>query len=106
MKISESEQKSNAFMEFAAALKPYGPWSYLVVGMLVCATILMFCLAWGKLFQNIFGYIYTFISWYLVEMVLDNFTFRTALAKRGVMTIPPHDFIIAAAGLWDRVMSG
>ncbi|KAI5634971.1 hypothetical protein NE865_12295 [Phthorimaea operculella] len=46
MKISESEQKSNAFMEFAAALKPYGPWSYLVVGMLVCATILMFCLAW------------------------------------------------------------
>ncbi|CAG9783271.1 unnamed protein product [Diatraea saccharalis] len=46
MKISEGEQKSNAFMEFAAALKPYGPWSYLVVGMLVCATILMFCLAW------------------------------------------------------------
>ncbi|XP_049885858.1 uncharacterized protein LOC126380461 isoform X2 [Pectinophora gossypiella] len=46
MKITESEQKSNAFMEFAAALKPYGPWSYLVVGMLVCATILMFCLAW------------------------------------------------------------
>ncbi|VVC98276.1 unnamed protein product [Leptidea sinapis] len=46
MKISESDQKSNAFMEFAAALKPYGPWSYLVVGMLVCATILMFCLAW------------------------------------------------------------
>ncbi|KAI8429474.1 hypothetical protein MSG28_000110 [Choristoneura fumiferana] len=46
VKISESEQKSNAFMEFAAALKPYGPWSYLVVGMLVCATILMFCLAW------------------------------------------------------------
>ncbi|XP_013183408.2 uncharacterized protein LOC106129400 [Amyelois transitella] len=46
MKITEGEQKSNAFMEFAAALKPYGPWSYLVVGMLVCATILMFCLAW------------------------------------------------------------
>ncbi|XP_072935282.1 uncharacterized protein [Epargyreus clarus] len=46
MKIGEGEQKSNAFMEFAAALKPYGPWSYLVVGMLVCATILMFCLAW------------------------------------------------------------
>ncbi|KAL4714623.1 hypothetical protein ACJJTC_019686 [Scirpophaga incertulas] len=46
MKISEGEQKTNAFMEFAAALKPYGPWSYLVVGMLVCATILMFCLAW------------------------------------------------------------
>ncbi|XP_063830658.1 uncharacterized protein LOC135079940 isoform X1 [Ostrinia nubilalis] len=46
VKISEGEQKSNAFMEFAAALKPYGPWSYLVVGMLVCATILMFCLAW------------------------------------------------------------
>lgn len=46
MKISESEKSSNAFMEFAAALKPYGPWSYLVVGMLVCATILMFCLAW------------------------------------------------------------
>ncbi|CAK1599384.1 unnamed protein product [Parnassius mnemosyne] len=46
VKISEHEQKTNAFMEFAAALKPYGPWSYLVVGMLVCATILMFCLAW------------------------------------------------------------
>ncbi|XP_023946718.2 uncharacterized protein LOC112052048 [Bicyclus anynana] len=46
MKITEGEQKQNAFMEFAAALKPYGPWSYLVVGMLVCATILMFCLAW------------------------------------------------------------
>ncbi|KAG6449815.1 uncharacterized protein LOC115443311 [Manduca sexta] len=46
MKISEGEKSSNAFMEFAAALKPYGPWSYLVVGMLVCATILMFCLAW------------------------------------------------------------
>ncbi|XP_045509747.1 uncharacterized protein LOC123705141 [Colias croceus] len=46
MKISESEQKSNALLEFAEALKPYGPWSYLVVGMLVCATILMFCLAW------------------------------------------------------------
>lgn len=46
MKISEGEKTSNAFMEFAAALKPYGPWSYLVVGMLVCATILMFCLAW------------------------------------------------------------
>ncbi|XP_068628847.1 uncharacterized protein [Battus philenor] len=46
MKIGESEQKSNAFSEFAAALRPYGPWSYLVVGMLVCATILMFCLAW------------------------------------------------------------
>ncbi|XP_014359230.2 uncharacterized protein LOC106711433 isoform X1 [Papilio machaon] len=46
VKIGESEQKSNAFLEFAAALKPYGPWSYLVVGMLICATILMFCLAW------------------------------------------------------------
>lgn len=46
VKISEGEKSSNAFMEFAAALKPYGPWSYLVVGMLVCATILMFCLAW------------------------------------------------------------
>ncbi|XP_045760793.1 uncharacterized protein LOC123864422 [Maniola jurtina] len=46
MKITEGEQKQNAFMEFAAALKPYGPWSYLVVGMLFCATILMFCLAW------------------------------------------------------------
>ncbi|XP_048006177.1 uncharacterized protein LOC125241649 isoform X1 [Leguminivora glycinivorella] len=46
VKITESEQKSNAFLEFAAALKPYGPWSYLVVGMLICATILMFCLAW------------------------------------------------------------
>ncbi|KAG7303893.1 hypothetical protein JYU34_010799 [Plutella xylostella] len=44
--ITEREQKSNALMEFAAALKPYGPWSYLVVGMLLCATILMFCLAW------------------------------------------------------------
>ncbi|XP_021195065.2 uncharacterized protein LOC110379640 isoform X1 [Helicoverpa armigera] len=46
VKISESEKPSNAFMEFAAALEPYGPWSYMVVGMLVCATILMFCLAW------------------------------------------------------------
>ncbi|CAK1548097.1 unnamed protein product [Leptosia nina] len=46
MKISESEQKSNALTEFADALRPYAPWSYLVVGMMVCAAILMFCLAW------------------------------------------------------------
>ncbi|XP_047525963.1 uncharacterized protein LOC125063522 [Pieris napi] len=46
MKISESETKSNAFIEFANSLRPYGPWSYIVVGMIGCAVILMFCLAW------------------------------------------------------------
>ncbi|GBP65376.1 hypothetical protein EVAR_53408_1 [Eumeta japonica] len=46
VKISDTEQKPNTLVEFNAALKPYGPWGYLVIGMLVCATVLMFCLAW------------------------------------------------------------
>lgn len=42
----DKTRKDNAFVELGAALKPYGPWGYLVVGMLICATVLMFCLAW------------------------------------------------------------
>lgn len=46
MKINETESKPYSLSEFVANIKANGPMSYFVCGMVICAVLLTFCIAY------------------------------------------------------------
>lgn len=59
--MMESSTKHYRHMTLSRGLSKYGPWGYLILGMLLCGGALLVCVLWGKahsytLCHNLFVY--------------------------------------------------
>lgn len=55
---TETTTKHYRHITFSRGLSKYGPWGYLILGMLLCGGALLVCVLWGKYFN--FDYVMSY----------------------------------------------
>lgn len=84
---TESTTKHYQHITFSRGLSKYGPWSYLILGMLLCGGALLVCVLWGKKSRSI---LWTLVSatnfnkeWSAIQIIqLTHFACKVQLFER------------------------
>lgn len=82
---------------FTRGLSKYGPWGYLILGMLLCGGALLLCVLWGKHISELnFNRIYSHLSRFPchIELLSHSLTHILHILFLYLYLYPPFYFFI------------